>query len=73
MEFDAILMFLKGLGPVVSYVLMGLGSVLVVASVYVKATPSLADDEKLAELHTKPFIGPLLKALEKFSLFNRKE
>ena len=73
MDLYQLLTFLQGLSPYATYVLMALGSLVVIASIYVKLTPNPKDDEFLAQLEAKPFIGDLLRALVRFSVVARVE
>lgn len=58
---------------VVTYVLMGLGSLVILGGMYVKMTPGKEDDAWWAKLYEIPFLGLVLKVLEKFAPFKRKE
>lgn len=73
MDVGAILDTLVGLVPVLKTVLVVLGSLVVVATVLVKITPSQEDDALLVKLKAVPILGALLTALEKFSVLSRKE
>jgi len=73
MDLDFLLNWVKGLGPVVMYVLAALGSLLVIMSAVVKLTPSQDDDAFLNKVKAIPLLGSLLIALEKFSVVSRKE
>lgn len=70
---EKILEFLSGLGQIAEYVVLGLGTLVVLATGWIKLTPSKKDDKKLEEWRNKPIIGGFLKALEKFSVFERKK
>lgn len=54
--------------PVVNYVLVGLGTLVVVATVVIKLTPSKADDAILE----KGWVKAILSVVERFSLVSRK-
>ena len=73
MDFYQLLTFLQTLSPYVQYVLMGLGTLVILAGVYVKLTPNTNDDAFLLSLEEKPIIGDLLKALMRFSPIERAE
>lgn len=78
MDIAAVWSFIAGLLPVgvaqvVGYVLMGLGTLVVLAYAYVKVTPSQDDDAWFAKLEAMPVLGDLLKFLMKFSPVSRKE
>jgi hypothetical protein len=50
-----------------------LGSLVVLASLYVALTPSKDDDTWLSNLYKKPIIGHLLTYLAAFSFIEKKE
>lgn len=54
-------------------VLMALGGLVVAGGVYVKLTPTQADDAWYAKLESMPIVGGFFKALVKFSPLSRKE
>ena len=58
--------------PVVSSILGVMGSLVVLATVYVKLTPSQKDDAALAELESKPVLKKLEDMLVSFSLISKK-
>lgn len=73
MDFKAILeMGMKAL-PWLSYVLMGLGSLVLLGYAYVKATPTQDDDAWYAKVEAMAVVGPLMKALVSFSPLQRKD
>jgi hypothetical protein len=49
-----------------------MGSLVVLATVYVKLTPSQKDDAALAELESKPVLKKLEDMLVSFSLISKK-
>lgn len=73
MDWVTILEFLKALGSGASYVIMGLGTLVVLGTGYVKLSKTQKDDAWLAKQEAKPLIGGLLKAIRSFSLFIRKD
>lgn len=58
--------------PFVVTILGAVGSLCVVATAYVKFTPSQSDDAALAELETKGWFKVLKETFERFSLISRK-
>lgn len=73
MDMSQVLEMLKGVSPVVGYVLMGLGALVVVAASYVKMTPNKDDDALFAKLENTPILGAVLKALVALSPIKRKD
>lgn len=77
--FNSIWAFLSGLmsadvAVIVGWSCAGVASLITVASIIVKATPTLEDDSVLAKIYAVPVVGPLLSWLEaKFSLIKRKD
>jgi hypothetical protein len=59
--------------PVLSLVLGGLGTLLVLAQVVVLVTPTKKDDEALAKAEGVPVLGSLLVLLKSFALVQKKE
>lgn len=59
--------------PVGGFILMGLGSIVVLAQAYVAATPSTQDDAWFAKLEDQKIIGGVLRALTKFAVVGRSE
>lgn len=72
-DVNASLDWLVSLWPVAKVALIVVGSLVVVASTIVKLTPNQDDDALLAKLKAVPVLGALLVALERFSVFSRKE
>lgn len=72
MDFDSVLSWLVGAFPVVRPILIVLGSLCVVGTLYVQATASKADDEWLQKLEGIPVVGWFLLALRKFSVIQPK-
>lgn len=70
--WDGILVTLSGMVPWGAMALQVVGGLCVVASAVVKVSPSVEDDNWWSALLEKPMIGPLLKALLKFSVFQMK-
>lgn len=73
MDWSIILTWVQPLSPMVGYVLMALGGLVVLGSAYVKITPTQDDDAWFAKLEAIPILGSLLQALVAFSPFQRKE
>ncbi len=73
MENIIVSQILANAGSIVLYVLAGLGSLVTLASVIVKATPSKDDDAFLEKLRAKPVIGQVINIVEKFSLIKRDD
>ncbi len=73
MDWAVILESVKGAVPFMAVVLQVLGSLVVVASVLVKLTPSQSDDALIERAKAIPVLGSLIVALERFSVFARKE
>jgi hypothetical protein len=71
-DMEAVLVQLVQKFPVVGLVLMILGSLVVLATAYVKATKSLADDEKLAKAMAHPILGKIIGAVAAFSVIQLK-
>lgn len=72
---DAIYNFLLSLVqkfPIVGLILMGLGSLVVVMSAYIAATPSPEDDKWWNKVKEIPVLGVILAVLERFSALQRK-
>jgi hypothetical protein len=72
MDIELILQGLVAKSDIALYLLSALGSLVVLGTVYVKLTPSKADDEKLAKLESTPVLGLILQTLVKFSPIARK-
>lgn len=73
MDWTPVLEFLMTLAPWVSYVFMGLGALVVIAT----AVDGMIDDTKdhgfMKKIMEIPVLGDLLKAISKFSPFNHRE
>lgn len=72
MEFDAILALLTGKFPIVSLILAGLGTLVVLGQAVVLMTPSPKDDEAVAKIFTIPLLGPVLSVIAKFAVIQKK-
>jgi len=72
MDWAALFETLKTFVPWIQYVLMGLGTLVVLGATYVKMTPSTDDDALWIRLENTPVLGPLLKTLAAFSPITRK-
>lgn len=73
MDWTPVFEFLKTLAPWVEYLLVGLGSLMVIAS----GIDSVVDDSKDGGFYKKikniPILGSFLGALEAFSIFRTKK
>lgn len=69
---DAVLQVLAGLHPVVGYILMGLGALVVIGLGVVAITPSQEDDAFVEKMKAIPVLGQLLLALQNFSPIQKK-
>jgi hypothetical protein len=58
--------------PIVGYILMGLGALMVIAQAVVILTPSKEDDAFVEKLKAIPVLGQLLILLEAFSPLQKK-
>jgi hypothetical protein len=65
--------FIESLPHAVQLVLMILGTLVVVATAYIKATPTEDDDKWFAKLEAIPVLGPVLQFIGRFSVVTRKE
>jgi uncharacterized membrane protein len=70
MDFSIILTYLITLAPWVQYVIMGLGSLVVIGTAVDKM---FVQFDFMDKLYAIPVLGDLLKALAKFSPFNTRE
>lgn len=73
MNLDVIFQWLAGLNPIVSLVLHILGTLVVLGTVYVKLTPSVADDAWFVKLENMPIVGLIFQELINFSYVQRKD
>jgi hypothetical protein len=74
MSMDQIVEIIRNNAPqVVEWVLMGLGTLVVLGYAYIKATPTESDDQWLQKFESKAVVGLILKFLVKFSPVARKE
>ena len=73
MDYAVIFEFLKGLAPWVSYVLIGLGSLVVIGMGVDYIIPDSVDKGFMGKILNVPILGMVLKALSKFSPFNFKD
>lgn len=72
MDLTKIIEWIAGLHPIVPFVLMGLGSVVIIGQIIVAMTPSPDDDAWLVKVYDIPILGPLLKALAAFAPIQKK-
>jgi hypothetical protein len=73
MDMSLILAWVNSIHPIAHLVLVILGSLVVLATIYVKLTPSVDDDAMLAKIEAMPVIGSLLNGLMAFSVIQRKD
>lgn len=73
MDWTPVFDFLNTLAPWVSYVLIGLGSVVVIGTAVDAMIPDEVDKGFMQKILAIPVLGDLLKALTKFSPFNIRE
>lgn len=74
MEQNQVVEFIQQNAPMIAqYVLMALGSLVVLGATYIKVTPNQDDDQWLQRMEQKPIVGSLLKMLVRFSPIYRKE
>lgn len=73
MEWTHVLEYLKTLAPWVEYVLIALGSLVVIGTGVDAIIPDEKDHGFMKKLYAVPVLGELLKALAKFSPFNVRE
>jgi hypothetical protein len=59
--------------PPVLLGLSSIGTLVVIASTYIKMTPNKDDDKWFNNLENHPVYGLLLRQLTRFSIFERKE
>lgn len=71
-DFEMILMWLNGLNPMVHLILVIFGTLVVLATAYVKAFPNTTAGTWIAKIEAMPIIGALLNALMAFSVVQRK-
>jgi len=72
MDLQMVLDWLVQKLPVLPMVLGVLGSLVVVMTAFVAATPNQDDDAWLAKVKAIPLVGSIIVALEKFSVIQRK-
>jgi uncharacterized membrane protein len=70
MDFSIILTYLMTLSPWISYVVMGLGSLVVIGTAIDKV---FVQFDFMDKIYAIPVLGDFLKALAKFSPFNVRE
>lgn len=73
MEFGELLVYLMGLSPIVGYVFMGLGAIVVIAIGLDKVIDDKHDKGFSKKILSIPILGDLLRALTKFSPFNNRD
>jgi hypothetical protein len=70
---EGFLIELVGKFPVVSIVLLSLGSLVVIAQTVVFITPSKKDDEVLDMIEKHPIFGSIVSVLSKFAVIQKKK
>lgn len=73
MDWTPVFDFLIGLAPWVQYVLIGLGSVVVIGTAIDAAIDDTVDKGFMKKVMAIPVLGSFLEALKRFSPFNVKE
>lgn len=69
----SILGHISAMAPIAQQILMILGSLVVLMSAYIAATPSKEDDAWFDKVEAIPYLGSVIKALARFSVVDRKE
>ena len=59
--------------PVAQQILMAIGSLVVIMSAYIAATPSKEDDAWFDKVEAIPYLGAVIQALTRFSVVVRKD
>ena len=72
MDWTPVFDFLLGLAPWVQYVLIGLGSVVVIGTAIDAAVDDTVDHGFMKKVMAIPVLGSFLEALKRFSPFNVK-
>lgn len=72
MDLSGIFGWLELNAPWSKFVLMGMGTLVVLSTAYIAATPSKDDDAWFEKVKQVPVLGWLITAVEKFSLISRK-
>ena len=73
MDWTPVFNFLLGLAPWVQYVLLGLGSIVVIGTAIDAAVDDTVDKGFMKKAMAIPVLGSFLEALKRFSPFNVKE
>lgn len=72
MDVAMILQMVVDKVPVVGFVFMGLGALVILGQAYVAISPSKDDDAFLAKVEAIPVLGHILKALASFAPIQKK-
>lgn len=72
-DLNQIFNWLGQLHPIVNLVLNILGTLVVLATVYVKLTPNKEDDAWFKKLESLPVVGPIIHTIMNFSYVQRKD
>lgn len=70
---NALLVMLAEKYPILGFVFLGLGALVILGQVYVSITPNQKDDAWFAKLESVMLVGSLLRALKSFAPIQRKE
>lgn len=70
---DELLKMLVEKFPVASYVLLGLGGLVVIAQVVVALTPSKKDDAVMKKIFSIPVLGVLLEKIAEMAPIKKKD
>lgn len=73
MDWTPVFAFLMGLAPWVNYVLLGLGSLVIIGTAIDSVVDDTVDKGFMKKLMAIPVLGSFLEALKRFSPFNVKE
>jgi len=73
MEWTLLLGYLAERHPIILIILIVLGTLVILAQIYIALTPTKKDDALYAKLESMPVAGALLKALSSFAPIQRKQ
>lgn len=73
MDWTPVFAFLTGLAPWVNYVLIGLGSLVIIGTGIDAMVDDTVDKGFMKKIMAIPVLGSFLEALKRFSPFNIKE
>lgn len=72
LDLNAILISLISKFPAIGYLLMALGTLVVLGQAYVAITPTETDDAWFAKLEKIPVLGHLISVIKSFAPLQRK-